>query len=115
MTPEFQAQYAEQHKAAKASGDLEWDTDTEHFEEYLEASALTEHDRELLLIRMKMHNKVGNNEDYLGNGVTKDLNPNSPNRYGAVETLNFERKETDIKALQENNALLIVDEVLKPI
>ncbi len=57
---------------------------------------------------MAMHNKVGNNQHYEGNGLTKDTNSASPNRYGAVETLNFERKQTNLQMLKENNAIKII-------
>lgn len=57
---------------------------------------------------MEMHEKVGNNQDYLGNGLTKDLNSSSPNEFGAVETLNFERKEVNLKELQDAGAIQII-------
>ncbi|EPM5582509.1 hypothetical protein ACTNIE_002030 [Vibrio vulnificus] len=36
----------------------------------------------------------------MGNGVTKELNPNNAKQFGAVETLNFERKTVNFKELQ---------------
>uniref|UniRef100_A0A486XR87 Uropathogenic specific protein n=1 Tax=Rheinheimera sp. BAL341 TaxID=1708203 RepID=A0A486XR87_9GAMM len=109
MNAEYQALYAEQYKKAVDSKMLAtWSTNTDDFAEYLETTDFTDEEKETLMQRMDMHKKVGNNDDYLGNGVTKDLT-NSKNQYGAVETINFERTEIDLKTLNDNNAIVIVD------
>lgn len=109
MNAEYQALYAEHYNSAVGSGHLKpWSTDTDRFGQYLETTDLPEHEKECLLQRMEMHKKVGNNEDYLGTGLTKDLTSSS-NQCGVVETLNFERSETDLNTLNKNNALLIID------
>ena len=54
-----------------------------------------------------MQKIVGNNQDYLGNGLTKDINSELPNHYGVVETLNFERKAISVRELSKNKAITI--------
>jgi hypothetical protein len=39
---------------------------------------------------------IGNNQYYVGNGLTKDAIQKSPNQYSVVETLNFEQKEINL-------------------
>ncbi|ROS00191.1 hypothetical protein EDC56_2828 [Sinobacterium caligoides] len=116
MTPAFQADYARHYEAAADQGFLEskWSRNTEDFDDYLRTTDMKQADIDDMKLRMLMHDKVGNNQDYLGNGLTKDLNPNSPNQFGAVETLNFERKEVSLKELSEADAIIIMPG-LKPL
>lgn len=110
MTREFQAKYTEHYRAAVDGKFLEnqWSKDTQDFDKYLKTTNMNPNDAALLKSRMLMHDKIGNNQDYLGNGLTKDNNPNSPNDYGVVETLNFERKEVNLKSLQDASAIQII-------
>lgn len=109
MNPEYQALYAEHYKKAVGTEMLaKWSTNTDDFSEYLDTTSLSAEEKEMLVQRMDMHKKIGNNDDYLGNGLTKDLT-NSNNHYGAVETINFERAEIDLKTLHDNNAIVILD------
>ena len=109
MNPEYQALYAEHYKKAVDTKMLaKWSTNTDDFSEYLDTTSLSAEEKEMLVQRMDMHKKIGNNDDYLGNGLTKDLT-NSNNHYGAVETINFERAEIDLKTLHDNNAIVILD------
>ena len=55
-----------------------------------------------------MHAKIGNNQHYLGNGVTEDKVPQSKNYCGAVETHNFERAPTNLQKLKDNDAIKII-------
>ncbi len=113
MTPEFQAEYAKHYNAAVESGDLPnpWSRDTKKFEKYLRTTDLSSEDQEVLITRMELHDKIGNNQDYQGNGLTKDINPHSPNEFGAVETLNFERKTVNLKALHEAGAIVVIKDL----
>ena len=110
MNPEFQAHYAQHYAAAVESKALPnaWSRDTEAFQRYLQTTDLSGEQQELLLTRMDMHDVIGNNQDYLGNGLTKDIQANSPNQYGAVETLNFERSIVNLKTLDDVNAITII-------
>lgn len=109
MTPEFQAAYAEQYNAAVEVGALPnaWSKDTKMFEKYLQTTELTADEQDIMLKRMDMQGAIGNNQLYVGNGLTEDVSSNT-NRYGAVETLNFERKEINLQTLKDNNAIAIL-------
>lgn len=110
MTPEFQAEYARHYQAAVKSGDLpnHWSRDTIAFGDYLEDIGMEQIEIDAMKQRMLMHDKIGNNQDYVGNGLTKDLNLSNPNQYGAVETLNFERKEVNLEQLNDAGAITII-------
>lgn len=111
MNEAFQAQYAAHYQQAVERGHLkdQWSTDTKKFKAHLDTTALSEQDKKLMLKRMEMHREVGNNQHYKGNGLTKDTNPFSDNRYGVVETLNFERKQTNLQQLKQANAIKIIE------
>ncbi|GAA3943877.1 hypothetical protein [Litoribacillus peritrichatus] len=113
MTPKFQEFYSEHYSAAVNSGDLphQWSRDTDAFQNYLQTTDLPLEDQELLITRMEMHDRIGNNQDYLGTGLTKELNSESPNSCGVVETLNFERKTVNLKALHEAGAITIIKDL----
>lgn len=110
MNPEFQAKYAEHYNAAVDQKFLKdsWSRNTKGFKKYLNTTDMDQNDIDTLVKRMEMHDVIGNNQDYLGNGLTKDLNPNSANEYGAVETFNFERKEINLKQLNDAGAITII-------
>ncbi|CBL45893.1 Hypothetical protein HDN1F_23100 [gamma proteobacterium HdN1] len=109
MTAEFQAVYNNHYNAAIISGDLpQWSKDVNKFADYLEKTSLSPDKIDLLKYRMIMHDKIGNNHDYLGNGLTKDNNPKSTNQFGAVETFNFERNDVDLKTLHAAGAIQII-------
>lgn len=111
MNDEFQSKYAEHYQDAVKSGALEhqWSTDTASFGKHLDSTTLCKKDKELMVQRMKMHGKVGNNQMYEGNGLTKNVIKNSDSKYGAVETLNFERKQTNLQQLKKADAISIID------
>jgi type VI secretion system Hcp family effector len=110
MTPDFQAKYSEHYAAAVYSGDLPYygAKDVDQFRKYLSSTNLTKSDKKFFSTRMKMHEIIGNNQDYVGNGLTKDMIRKSPNQFGAVETLNFERKEINLKSLNDAGAITII-------
>jgi hypothetical protein len=110
MTPEFQAKYAKHHAEAVDSGALpdQWSKDVDEFQKYLKTTDLSQAEQKQLATRMRMHDKIGNNCDYVGNGLTKDLNSDSPNQFGAVETLNFERKKINLKQFSDSGAIRII-------
>ena len=110
MTPEFQSNYAEHFAAAVEQSYLkdEWSRDTVKFNKYLQSTGISQKEIDLMMLRMEMAGKVGNNQYYLGNGLTKDMNPSTVNDFGVVETLNFERKEVNLKQLSDANAITIL-------
>ena len=115
MTPEFQAEYALHYNTAVEQGFLEnqWSKNTTDFEDYLKTTGMEADKIEDMKLRMKMHDNIGNNQDYIGNGLTKDLNSSS-NSFGAVETLNFERNQINLHQLSEADAITVLPG-LKPL
>ncbi len=104
MNEEFQKNYAQQSLAAYKAGFLESanSKNVKKFEKYLASTNLSDDDKKLLLQRMEMQRVVGNNQEYVGNGVTQNSIEGSDNEYGVVETLNLERKEVSFKDFPEN-------------
>jgi len=114
MTPEFQAEYAKHYKAAKEKGAFKDEWSSDNFVGYLNTTSLSEPDKKLMKKRFEMHRVIGNNEDYLGNGLTKNNNSTINQSHGVVETLNFERQEINLSQLDEIDAITIIPG-LKPI
>jgi hypothetical protein len=108
MTPEFQAEYSKYYKDAEASGAFKTKWSSKQFENYLDTTDLDPANKKLMKQRFEMHRTVGNNEDYLGNGLTKNNNPAVDQKYGAVETLNFERNEVNLSQLDQQNAITVL-------
>jgi len=110
MTSDFQDAYAQHYQGAVDQGYLpnQWSKNTEDFEDYLKSTGMNQDTTDLMTKRMVMHDKIGNNQDYLGNGLTKNLHSASGNEYGAVETLNFERKEVNLKQLHDAGAITVI-------
>ena len=110
MNEEFQAAYALHHANAVESGALEdaWDVDLENFSDYLDATGLSSEEKKTMLKRMKMHDTVGNNQYYVGNGLTENKIKSCSNCYGAIETFNLERKEINLQQFIDARALKLV-------
>ena len=64
--------------------------------------------------RLALHSKLGSNEDFLGNGLTKNLIKGESNQYGVVETFTFEHTPQNLSALKESGAIQVIEN-LKPI
>jgi len=111
MTPEFQETYAKYYQDALDSGVMDGDSDTEHALDYFSENIDDKAMQELMRQRLKMQKHLGNNQHFLGNGLTKTLLPNNGS-YGAVETLNIERKLVNLE--QFGDAINISD-ILEPI
>ncbi|RMF18860.1 MAG: hypothetical protein D6758_03325 [Gammaproteobacteria bacterium] len=113
MTPAFQEKYGRIHAEAMASRRMESETDVKNFVRYLESRGLEQREIDLLISRMQMHDKIGNNQYYTGNGLTLNRIAGSDSQYGAVETLNFERREINLKTFLEAEAIEILE--IKPL
>ncbi|WP_295803203.1 hypothetical protein [uncultured Microbulbifer sp.] len=114
MTPEFQEQYAQHYQAAVDGKFLKtpWSTQTNHFSDYLDTTDLSDITKEQLKQRMAMQSKIGNNQYYEGNGLTRNNIKESDNQFGAVETLNFERKPVNLQQLEDAEAITYVSKDL---
>ncbi|WP_245823905.1 hypothetical protein [Photobacterium proteolyticum] len=108
MNSNFQDIYAKHYTAANSLDYLEWYSDPIGFNNYLSDTKLTQDTKDYLLKRLIMQRDIGNNKDYTGNGLTMNLIENSSNKYGAVETLNFERKMINLNQLQQANAITYI-------
>ncbi|PUA26971.1 MAG: hypothetical protein B0W54_20880 [Cellvibrio sp. 79] len=110
MNAEYQAYYKAHYQAArKGFLDSDWSASVKDFSEYLTTTNLNLPEKELLIQRMEMHKQIGNNQHYLGNGLTENKIAKSHNSFGAVETHNFERSSTDLQKLKQNGAIKIID------
>ncbi len=94
--------------AAKCTWYVDGNWNSDNFKEHLYTTDLSESEKSLMTQRFEMHRAIGNNEDYLGNGLTKNNNPAIDQEYGAVETLNFERNEMNLSQLDQNNAIAVL-------
>ena len=111
MTPEFQENYAKQYQAALDSGAMEDEWDNAGAIRYFYENTADPAQFKLTEKRLNMQKKLGNNQHFLGNGLTKTLLPNN-GQFGAVETFNFERKLVN---LDEFGDAIQISDILKPI
>ncbi len=111
-TPEYQEKYNQLYKEAEGSGINIWDKNG--LKDYKAMLKSQGEDPAMFEKRLNIHGKLGSNEDFLGNGLTKNLIENSNNEYGVVETFTFERTPQNLAALKENGAITIIEN-LKPI
>ena len=111
MTSEFQANYSKQYQAALDSGAMENEWDNAGAIKYFKDNTADPAQYQLMKKRLDMQKKLGNNQHFLGNGLTKTLLPNN-GQFGAVETFNFERKLIN---LEEFGGAIKISDVLKPI
>ena len=68
-------------------------------------------DKELFKTRLKLHDKLGSNEEFLGNGLTKNLIGSADQQYGVVETFTFEHTPQNLATLKDNGAIKILDKL----
>lgn len=110
LNPEFQNKYNELYTEALNSGVMEAEWDTEGALKYFSNLKLNQSEFELLEKRLEMQASIGNNQHFLGNGLTKNLLEGT--EYGAVETFNFERKLINLEQFGDS---LDITPVIKPL
>lgn len=110
MNSEFQKRYYEVLTAGGDAGEFKNKNNPkeDEFKQYLSKTDISSNESKLLMRRFKMQKIVGNNQYYEGNGLTKNTLPDSDKNYGVVETLNFERKKTDLQKLKESGAIKLM-------
>lgn len=110
MNDEFQMRYRSEYSKAVEDKVFknEWTPDEDKFEEYLLSRGANESEIQLLKARMNLQTIVGANQHYEGNGLTLNTGAVSGNKYGVVETLNFERNKVGLQTMLENKAIKIV-------
>ncbi|MBU2115277.1 MAG: hypothetical protein KKE94_16045 [Gammaproteobacteria bacterium] len=95
LSEEHQQYYSKMYDEAFQSGLMTSPNDIKGAQKYFSQLGLPDSDLQLLKKRLDMHQTLGNNQHYLGNGLTKNLQ-DGKQRYGVVETVNFERKMVSI-------------------
>lgn len=111
LTAEYQEYYAEKYTEALSSPYMEWSNDTDGALRVFKKQDLPTEELELLIKRLEMHKTLGNNQHYLGNGLTKNL-LDCEQQYGVVETVNFERK---VISFDDYGNAIKINSKLKPI
>ena len=110
LTPEFQNLYAKHYQAALDSKTMRSEWDIKRALEFFSKTVEDKDTFKLLKLRLDMQKSLGNNQHFLGNGLTKTLLPDNGD-FGAIETFNFERTLTNLE--QFGDAIKVTD-VLKP-
>jgi len=108
MTESYSKTYAGHVAEAKANNiNL---SDTQDLNDFATLKGLSAEDKELLIARQEINNNYGANEDFLGNGLTKDNNaPAGQVRYGTVETFTQDKNPQTLGQLKQNGVIKIVD------
>src|SRR5690554_365331 len=108
MTEPYSKTYAAHVAEAKRKGvDL---SDTDDLNKFAAQKGLSDDDKKLLITRQEINKNYGANEDFLGNGLTKDNNaPAGQVRYGTVETFTQDKNPQTIGQLKKNGVIKIAD------
>src|SRR5690554_1579595 len=108
MTESYSKTYAAHMAEAKREGvDL---SKTYDLNKFAAQKGLSADETDLLGTRHKINKKYGANEDFLGNGLTKDNNaPAGQVRYGTVETFTQDKNPQTIGQLEKNGVITVVD------
>lgn len=102
MTPEYSQEYAEHMLAFKAAGasiDKEKD-----ISDYADANFSNETDKEHFESRIRIHERLGANEHYTGDGTTKNLIADCPNECGVMETFTYDKNPHTLAQLESNGS-----------
>lgn len=101
MTPEYSDRYAELFDKARAKKvDL---SEADELKRFSKSQGLSPDDTELLKARQVINDKYGANEQFLGIGITKDVN--SPDGLGIVETYSLDKKPGLLGDLEQAGVL----------
>src|SRR5690554_2764264 len=108
MTESYSKTYAGHVAEAKRKGvDL---SDTHNLNDFAAQKGLSKDEMKLLETRQEINKNYGANEDFLGNGLTKDNNaPAGQVRYGTVETFTQDKNPQTLRQLKKNGVIKIVD------
>ncbi|MBV2130511.1 hypothetical protein [Arsukibacterium indicum] len=111
LSDENQQYYAKKYEEACNSPFMESPADIDGAYDYFTEQNMPEDELALLKKRTDMHKTLGNNQHYLGNGLTKNL-LGGKQQYGVVETVNFERRMISIDKYGD---AIVVNPKLTPI
>ena len=102
MNDEFQEIYRETYHTIVNSNRIESD----EFAASLKRVYAGNKENDFLIKRNIMHHRIGNNEWFTGDGMTRNCINNSPNQYGCPEFFNFDQKSITIKCYKESGSLI---------
>ena len=111
LSDEYQQYYAKKYEEACKSPFMESPADIDGAYDYFTEQNMPEDELALLKKRTDMHKTLGNNQHYLGNGLTKNL-LGGKQQYGVVETVNFERRMISIEKYGD---AIVINPKLTPI
>ena len=101
MTPEYSDTFEQLVGKANEDGiDL---ADSDELLEFVKEMGLSSDETELLKVRQKLSNDYGANDQFLGIGLTKDVN--AEDGLGVVETYSLDKKPGQLKALEDSDVL----------
>ena len=101
MTPEYSERYAELFdKASAKKVDL---GSSQQLQKFAKSQGFSHEETELLKTRHKINKNYGANEQFLGIGITKDVN--SPDGLGIVETYSLDKKPGQLGDLEQAGIL----------
>ncbi|KAA1160222.1 hypothetical protein EU508_10795 [Pseudoalteromonas fuliginea] len=109
MTPQFSEAYERIHETAQKKGvDL---NDKDEFNRLAKSLDFDADQRRILQVRHQMNKKLGANEQFLGNGMTKDNNADNPitpfgpaqegQQFGPVETFTLDKNPQTLGKLEK--------------
>lgn len=109
MTPEYSQAYEQIHNTAQQDGiNL---NDKDMFNEHAKSLGFDENQRHILRVRHQMGQKLGANEQFLGNGMTKDNTADNPvtpfgepqvgQDYGPLETFTYDKNPQTLGKLEQ--------------
>lgn len=102
MTPAYNQEYAKHMVAFNAAGGS---TDKEKdITDYADANFSNDADRECFEARVKIHERLGANQHYTGDGTTKNLIAGCPNECGVMETFTYDKSPQMLGALETNGS-----------
>ena len=101
MTPEYSDTF--EQLVAKANEDGIDLADSDELLEFVKEMGLSSDETELLKVRQKLSNDYGANDQFLGIGLTKDVN--AEDGLGVVETYSLDKKPGQLKALEDSDVL----------
>ncbi|MFZ1986030.1 MAG: hypothetical protein WAU91_16555, partial [Desulfatitalea sp.] len=107
MTPEYSEKYAAAMKEFKTDGlDIK---NTGHIEEFKNSYFDAPNEQNLFETRASLQRRLGANDYYTGNGLTKYTGTESGNTFGTVETFTYEKSPETIGKMLADGKIKILD------
>lgn len=102
MTPKYNQEYAEHMKQFKtAGGSIDKQKD---INDYVDANFHNDADKACFEARIKIHERLGANENYTGDGTTKNLIAGCENKCGVMETFTYDKSPQTLGQLEASGS-----------